>query len=211
MWLSKFLDLEGDFSEEIKAKIIQSLDRKKLTPLEFTVLEILFNVKKISTEDLIRKLNDHFAGSFEAKAGTIKPILSKLKKKGFLGAKKEPSPLGPLKKVYWVTDAGREILQTNVSRNFEDQVEYIRNFLIELVAIYIQSVPEKERETKLLEAQTLLDNAFSSIKTTVFVRIVLGGECPDCGQQLQGDNSNFCSNCGFKLKEIIEIERGYEE
>ncbi len=205
MWLSKFLDLEEDFSEEIKKEIIERLERKKLTPLEFTVLEIIFNAKKISTDDVISKLNQHFAGSFEAKSGTIKPILSKLKKKRFLQTKKEPSPLGPLKKVHSVTDAGKEILKTKVSQNFEEQVEFIKNFLIELLAIYIQTGAEDEKENKLLEVQELLDNAFSSIKTTVFVKIVLGGMCPDCGEKLKSESSNYCSNCGFKLREIIEI------
>ena len=49
MWLGKFLDLKADINEmasEIRKKILANLKGKhKLTPLEFTILEFIFNNK----------------------------------------------------------------------------------------------------------------------------------------------------------------------
>ena len=86
MWLSKFLDLKEDvkgLTEDIKDAIFKDLKKERLTPLEFTILENVFNAEKITGYDLIQRLNDQFAGTWEAKSGTIYPILSKLKKNGF--------------------------------------------------------------------------------------------------------------------------------
>ncbi len=117
---------------------------------------------------------------------------------------KKKTPMAPLKKKYLLTDSREKILQMKISQNFETQVGYLKDSLVELVANYIQSVAEEEREEKLLEVQNVLDEKFGSIKTTVFVKIVLEGKCPDCEAKLDGENSNFCSNCGFDLKEIME-------
>jgi predicted transcriptional regulator len=87
VWLSKFVDLKDDIEglrKEIKDKLFKNRDKKEITPLEFTVLEQIFNYKEISGYDLIQTLNRHFAGTWEAKSGTIYPLLSKLAKNGFL-------------------------------------------------------------------------------------------------------------------------------
>ncbi|MFX1324911.1 MAG: PadR family transcriptional regulator, partial [Promethearchaeota archaeon] len=102
MWLGKFLDIEDDLEElksEIKQELLDSLQKNKLTPLEFTIIETIFNSKQLSGYDLIRNLNRHFAGTWEAQSGTIYPILSKLERNGFLSAQKVKSPIGPLRKV----------------------------------------------------------------------------------------------------------------
>ena len=87
--------------------IKNSFNNRKLTPLEFTIIETIFNNQQISGYDLIRILNDHFAGTWEAQSGTIYPILSKLKRDGFLAIKNVKSPVGPIKKVYSLTEAAR--------------------------------------------------------------------------------------------------------
>ena len=81
MWLGKFLDLEDDINElrsRIKEELLNSLLKNKLTPLEFTIIESIFNSKQLSGYDLIKNLNRHFAGTWEAHSGTVYPILSNL-------------------------------------------------------------------------------------------------------------------------------------
>ena len=69
MWLGKFLDLEEDMKDlrlKIEKQIFTNIKKNKLTPLEFTIIETIFNNQQISGYDLIRILNDHFAGTWEA-------------------------------------------------------------------------------------------------------------------------------------------------
>lgn len=47
---------------------------------------------------------------FSASEATVYPILARLEIKGFLHADKRPSPLGPMRKYYSLTRAGRESL-----------------------------------------------------------------------------------------------------
>ena len=96
MWLGKFLDIEDDKNElksKINEELLNTLHKNKLTPLEFTIIESIFNSKQLSGYDLIRNLNRHFAGTWEAQSGTIYPMLSKLEKDGFLKAQKVKSPI----------------------------------------------------------------------------------------------------------------------
>ena len=63
LWLGKFLDLKDDIDSmatEIKQKVLADLKKSKLTPLEFTILENIFNNKGLSGYDLIQNLNKHF-------------------------------------------------------------------------------------------------------------------------------------------------------
>ncbi|MHA1266509.1 MAG: hypothetical protein ACTSRS_14840 [Candidatus Helarchaeota archaeon] len=207
MWLDKLLDLEDlkeDMSSELTDKIFNALERKRLSPLEFTILETIFNAEKISTNDLILNLNRHFAGSFEAKASTIKPILSKLKRRGLLITKKVKSPLGPLKKVNYLTLEGEEILKVKVNKNFEEQLKYIENFLIELSLIYIKSFPSESGQEKLNELKNSLDHCLETVKHTVEIAILYEGKCPSCKTAIERRNTNYCPNCGVKLIVIAE-------
>ena len=65
MWLGKFLDIEKDLKSlalEIRKQFKATMKREKLTPLEFTILESIFN-RRISGYDLIEKedLQEDFA------------------------------------------------------------------------------------------------------------------------------------------------------
>ncbi len=167
MWLTKFLEidnLEDEVSQKIFKEFIIQLGKKKFTPLEFTILELIFNVGNISSDDLILKLQDHFVGLWETESKTVKPILSKLKGKGFLKTTKRKSEIGPLVKFYSVTDAGREILKAKVNENFADQFRLLKNFLIELSSMYVGSFPEPQKEDKLSEVQNLLDEIMQTIR-----------------------------------------------
>ncbi|MHA1650437.1 MAG: helix-turn-helix transcriptional regulator [Candidatus Helarchaeota archaeon] len=207
MWLGKFLDLDEDFqefSEEFRKELFKSITKPKLTPLEFTILESIYHSKQISGYDLIQNLNKHFAGTWEARSGTIYPILSKLKREGFLNAKKVKSPLGPLKKVYSLTEAGEKILKIKVNKNFSDQIRFIENFLIELSLIYIQSFPEdEERKKQCRWVQKLLRNMLENIIIRLNSKDKIDKwherNCPGCNATIYRHDATFCPLCGTEL------------
>src|SRR5512137_2851761 len=109
-WLGKSLQSE------------KTLGIKGLSPIEFLVLAHLRN-RELRNEqsvgqygyEMIQELNAMFAGSWEAKSGTIYPILSKLdSEKQVIRSINVQSPLGPAKKVYELTDKGRKIIDVLV-------------------------------------------------------------------------------------------------
>jgi len=166
LWLGKFLDLEDDIKELgsiLKEEILSTLQKSKLTPLEFTIIENIFTHKQLSGYDLIKQLNIHFAGTWEAHSGTIYPILTKLEKDGFLRAQRVKSPIGPLRKVYSLTEAGGELLKYKVNKNYIDQLKFIENFLVEMSSIYVLSFPNNEKSEKIEEIQVLLKETLEKI------------------------------------------------
>ena len=201
MWLSKFLDTTDDIKSltaEIKSRILEY----KLTPLQFTILENLFNNKTISGYDLIKSLNVHFAGTWKARSGTIYPILSKLQRKGFLESRSVRSPLGPLRKVYNLTEAGEKIL---------DQLKFVENVLIELSSIYIHSFPEDKQEKELISLQTLLEESFKNIRAGIPLKIRGKVVCPECHVELDRTNAAFCFICGASLSPTSEDDEEENE
>ena len=166
MWLGKFLDLEEDIKDlrsKIKEELFDNIKKNKLTPLEFTIIESIFNNKKLSGYDLINSLNKHFAGTWKAQSGTVYPILSKLKKNGFLSIEHVKSEIGPIKKVYSLTEAGEELLKVKVNKNFREQIQFIENFLTELSTIYIRSIPEEKKVKEIEEVKDLLKKTLESV------------------------------------------------
>jgi DNA-binding PadR family transcriptional regulator len=203
MWLGKFLDLKDDLkqlSAEIKKNIMQTIKKDKLTPLEFTILETIFNNPNgLYGYDLIDALNTHFAGTWKAKSGTVYPILSKLKRDGFLDSKNVKSPIGPIKKVYTLTEAGKAIIKRKVSINFLDQVKFMENFLIELLKIYLNTIQDEEKDQKSEELFDLIDETFNNVNKALFQGQEFKKECPDCNTVISRRGSAYCSYCGSSL------------
>ncbi|MBY9012843.1 MAG: helix-turn-helix transcriptional regulator, partial [Candidatus Lokiarchaeota archaeon] len=50
----------------------------------------------------------------------IYPILSKLERNGFLKSKLVKSPIGPLRKLYTLNNAGEELLKLKVNMNYSE-------------------------------------------------------------------------------------------
>lgn len=44
--------------------------------------------------------------------GTLYPVLTRLDKNGYISCRKQKSPLGPIRKYYTITDAGKEYLNS---------------------------------------------------------------------------------------------------
>jgi len=206
MWLGKFLDFEDDIEElssTIKKEIFKTLHKSKLTPLEFTIIETIFNSKQLSGYDLIKNLNRSFAGTWEAQSGTIYPILRKLEKDGFLKAQKVKSPIGPIKKVYSLTEAGDELLKYKVNKNYYDQLKFVENFLVELSSIFIRSFPSKEQNLKIAEIQSALNESLKNVMQNIPPTLEYKTMCNNCGAEI-GREVAHCPQCGQSL--FAEIE-----
>ena len=208
MWLGKFLDLEEDIEElrsKIKQEIFADITKNKLTPLEFTIIEVIFNSRALSGYDLMQALNKHFAGTWEAKSGTIYLILSKLEKNGFLKSKMVKSPIGPLRKLYTLTKAGEELLKLKVNKNYLEQLLLIENFVVELSSIYIQSHPKEDRKETITEVQELLNESFERIKENIPSTLKFKTKCSNCGSEI-GRKVIYCPFCGVQLTQTDHKE-----
>ncbi len=206
MWLGKFLDLEEDIKNlrsRIKKGFFDSLKKDKLTPLEFTIIETIFNSKEQSGYDLINNLNKQFAGTWEAQSGTIYPILRKLENSGFLKSRTVKSPIGPLRKVYSLTEAGGAILKYKVNKNYLDQLKFTENFLVELSSIYIHSFPEEEKEEIIKEIKSLLEETFENVSLSLKLKFEFKAKCQECGSEINRE-AQFCPTCGTSLLPTIE-------
>jgi len=201
MWLGKFLDLEDDIEELsslIKEELLKSLQKSKLTPLEFTIIETIFNSQQLSGYDLIKNLNRNFAGTWEAQSGTVYPILRKLEKDGFLKAKQVKSPIGPLRKVYSLTEAGEGILKYKVNKNYYEQLKFIENFLVELSSIFIRSFPDNEKSQKITEIQNALNETFKNVMKNIPPTLDFKIKCSNCGTEI-GREVAYCPSCRASL------------
>lgn len=203
MWLGKFLDLEDDIEELgsiIKKELFDNLQKSKLTPLEFTIIETIFNSEQLSGYDLIKNLNRSFAGTWEAQSGTIYPLLRKLEKDGFLKAKKVKSPIGPLRKVYSLTEVGEELLKFKVNKNYYDQLKFVENFLVELSSVFIRSFPSEEQSQKISEIQNALTETLTNVMQNIPPTLEFKTTCNNCGAEI-GREVSYCPQCGKSLFE----------
>jgi len=210
MWLGKFLDLEDDIEllrSKIKQEIFKKIKKNKLTPLEFTIIEVTFNSNALSGYDIIQTLNKHFAGTWKARSGTVYPILSKLERNGFLNSKMVKSPIGPIRKIYSLTDAGEELLKLKVNKNYADQLKFLENFIIELSSIYVKSYPKEVRKEIIDEVQTTLNEAFERIKGSIPSTLRFKAKCTSCGIEI-GRKVAYCPFCGTQLapEEVSKVE-----
>ncbi len=206
MWLGKFLDFEEDLKSlksKIREEVFINLKKSRLTPLEFIIIENIFNSKQLSGYDLIKNLNRHFAGTWKAQSGTVYPILSKLDKDGFLKAQKVKSPIGPLRKVYSLTEAGEELLKHKVNKNYLDQLKFIENFLVELSSIYVHSFPQEKKKEKVEEIRKALTETLKNVMEIIPIVLELEIMCYKCGSEI-GREIEYCPNCGASLINKLE-------
>jgi len=138
-WLGKSIPLKNPKKGK-KTKI-------NLSPIEFLIMaqlryrEIRNGGEPIGQYgyEMIKDLDHLFAGSWEAKSGTIYPILSKLEtNKQLIEGERKKSPLGPVKKVYSLTEEGRRIIDQILSNSLEMDMEFIQRYL-ELMSIFVAS------------------------------------------------------------------------
>ncbi len=125
--------------------------------------------------ELIKELNSIFKGSWRAQSGTVYPMLSKLvTKKNFLISEKLKTELGPRKKVYKLSDDGRNLIDSIVRENFKSDEFFIEKYL-ELLEPFKEKFENEEYEK--IEDSTV---------------------CSSCGYIFTGIEK-FCPECGTKL------------
>lgn len=121
-----------------------------------------------------------FSGSWEAQSGTIYPILSKLEsqKKMLIGEDKK-TELGPVKKVYTLTEKGRVIIDQIIKQNYESDLKFIDEYqkLIKTFVEYFEKNPE--------------DNSCPQCKTIAPKDALF---CPKCGHKLSSNSYNEVIN-----------------
>ncbi len=150
-WLGKSISIEASGSGKKKTL--------NLSPLEVIIL-IQLRAREIRNKgdpvgqygyEMIQDLNDLFAGAWEAKSGTIYPILSKLEKtKSMIIGSRKKSPLGPVKKVYILEDYGRDTIDRIISNNFDSDIEFMSNFL-NLISPFVLLHNEKDQLDEVFE------------------------------------------------------------
>lgn len=150
-WLGKSIPVKNPKKGK-KTKI-------NLSPIEFLIMSQLRN-REIRNGgqptgqygyEMIKDLDELFAGSWSAKSGTIYPILSKLEtNKNMLIGERKKSPLGPVKKVYILTEEGRNVIDNILSAHLENDVEFIQRYM-ELMSVFIASGEFGQEDEEILQ------------------------------------------------------------
>lgn len=152
-------------------------EKINVSPIEFIILAHLRRRELIKSQalgqygkELIDELNKMFGGSWEAQSGTIYPILSKLEsqKKMLIGEDKK-TELGPVKKVYTLTEKGRTIIDQIIRENYESDLKFIDEYQ-KLIKTFVEHF-EKNPDNR---------------------------NCPRCNEKTP-KNAQFCPKCGNKL------------
>jgi DNA-binding PadR family transcriptional regulator len=101
--------------------------------------------------EMMRDLNELFMGSWEAKSGTIYPILSKLaSQKDMLVGQRAKSPLGPVKIVYYLTKHGRETIDAVIQESIQSDFDFMTRYF-NLLTPFIQHIPDENQAKALFE------------------------------------------------------------
>jgi PadR family transcriptional regulator PadR len=90
------------------ADAVQLSSSLRRGPLEFCVLAMVEHEDRYGTE-IVRRFGEE--RSLPAIEGTIYPLLSRLRRVGWLDSKWSESPVGPPRRYYTLTDSGRSALR----------------------------------------------------------------------------------------------------
>ena len=150
-WLGKSVKVPSNGSDKKTEKV-------SLSPLEVLILaqlrsRELRNKGEVGQYgyEMIQQLNELFAGTWEAKSGTIYPILSKLEgKKKLIFGKREKSPLGPVKKVYVLEPKGRVSIDAIIHSNFKGDLEFISQY-IDLLTPFLTNNKDQKLSDEIFE------------------------------------------------------------
>ena len=169
-----------------------SKEKIKLSPLEYIILAHLRSRELKNLEkkpvgqygyELMKELNILFEGSWEAKSGTIYPLLSKLENtKGVLIGQKKKSPLGPKKKVYILSDEGRKLIDQIIIENYDNDLAFIKNYA-GLLGVFKKTY---EEDADALALEDPIPN------------------CLNCGAELQPE-AKFCFKCGKSISAMSKM------
>lgn len=102
------------------------IDRSQLMrgTLEGCILKIISKEETYGYE-IVTRLQEY--GFYDAKEGTIYPLLMRLEKKEIISSIYKESPLGPKRKYYFITELGEEYLKQFLSvwNDVKDSVDRV--------------------------------------------------------------------------------------
>ena len=162
---------EDDEDEGIVQSEAQSKSRPpskvnvSLSPIEVVILAQLRSreLRNKGTEvgqygyEMMSALNELFVGAWEAKSGTIYPILSKLASphKDMLFGTRKKSPLGPVKIVYQLTERGRKTIDLVIKENLASDLEFVFKYF-NILTPFVQNVEDAGDREELFEKMCAL-------------------------------------------------------
>ena len=121
-------------------KRFNSYHSGSISGLELLVLSIIKNRNGISGYDIIQEIDQKFKGMWNASAGTIYPLLSRLSEKGYVTIE-QVIENNRLKKLYNITDKGINELQNTLNSNFRRSIDSLGDY----IQTIIKAIPRFEK------------------------------------------------------------------
>ena len=79
-------------------------------------------------------------------------------------------------------------------------MNFIGNFLKELLEIYISTILKEEKEEKMNEIYELINGMFNDIFDIFSQDTQIMKKCPNCNTEIHRKESIYCFYCGTALK-----------
>jgi DNA-binding PadR family transcriptional regulator len=116
-----------------------------ISGLELLVLSIIKNTNGISGYDIIQEIDKKFKGMWNASAGTIYPLLSRLSVKDYVKIE-EVVENNRLKKIYYITAKGVNELKNTLNSNLRRSVDSLGDY----IQTVIKAIPRFEKNVDML-------------------------------------------------------------
>nr|MDO8080115.1 PadR family transcriptional regulator [Candidatus Freyarchaeota archaeon] len=100
---------------------------QRISPVEFLIM-VMIKEKPRYGYEIINNLNEKFQGFWDAKAGVIYPVLSRLEDRKLIQGTREESDRGPSRKRYEITQLGEETLK-NIAEKFDKEIDFFQHFV----------------------------------------------------------------------------------
>jgi DNA-binding PadR family transcriptional regulator len=126
-------------------KRFSSYHSGSISGLELLVLSIIKNRNGISGYDIIQEIDRKFKGMWNASAGTIYPLLSRLSEKDFVKVE-EVIESNRLKKLYFISEKGINELQNTLNSNLRRSVDSLGDY----IQTVIKAIPRFEKNVDMM-------------------------------------------------------------
>jgi DNA-binding PadR family transcriptional regulator len=126
-------------------KRFSSYHAGSISGLELLVLSIIKNNNGISGYDIIQEIDRKFKGMWNASAGTIYPLLSRLSEKDYVKIS-EVIDNNRLKKIYYISEKGVNELKNSLNSNLRQSVDSLGDYIQTIV----KAIPRFEKNVDML-------------------------------------------------------------
>ncbi|MFX1400324.1 MAG: PadR family transcriptional regulator [Promethearchaeota archaeon] len=117
--------------------------------LDILVLSIIKNYENtgISGYDIILEINEKFKPMWRASPGTIYPLLGRLEERGFVEAEEIIDENNRQKKMYKITNTGKERLEEVLKNNLESSMNTLGDYIRTVVQTWL---PDEKKINKVM-------------------------------------------------------------